>query len=665
MKRIFTTAIISALTLTGALSTFADDPSYLPEAEVNGHRCYYYAAERGESVYGIAEKYGWDPEIFMQFNPGAIELKSGQVVYYPIEDQSFKQTKEDSVAKTAAQEKTLQAVKVDKTLSRPQEHLIDQEAKVAETPKYTKVESSPNAETKANSNTKAEVVSTPAKVVNAKIYTVKENQSIVDIARANHMSVQQLMTLNPGLTLDNVTEGMSLKVTPGSDMDHSELRQVTDYILTGQKSYKVKKDDSWSSIAHKHKIDTLQLQQANPTVSTLVKGEKIIIPQFKAEQVERMMPVIDPRESSVFGLQEIYDITHERFTKQAGKETTIDVGVIVGCSDAGSRRRDLEFLKGFMLGVQAEKYPDIDINIRGVDLADYGSLDKALESHDMDNCKLIFCSVDKDFPQELIDYCDSRNILLFNVFDAKTDIAALSPNTVQILPPSEYFYDRTSDFLTRVMNDRIFLFVNTVSDDPESMSGAVRSRLFDTAPERIVDLSNAESLANFNFDPTRSYTVISDAGTKKEIAATLNALEKIVDEYPNMPLSIVGRASWIVYANSLEQLLRKLDTYIPSRFIYDSDSEQSKAFVTKFRSYYDAAPVNSLPMYSVMGYDVAQYFMNEYIKYNGDLNHAEPGQGQLQIEFRPEREEAYDGFLNKRVYLLHFTPFSTTEKISL
>lgn len=619
MKKIIISSVLAFLTIFPSLIGYADNTSYLPVVERNGEQCYYYAADKGESVYGITEKFGWDPSVFMQYNPNAVDIKSGQIFYYPCKS----------------------VVTVDN-----------------DTVNTDRGQSTPGIGTSKIEN--------KAKDLKTEYYEVGDGETILDIAHKNHMSVSQLMMTNPGLTLDNLSAGERLKVIPGADMMRAELRDVKEYILTGQKSYKIKNNDTWQSIAVKNKLDTLQLQQANPDVKHLTKGQKIIIPQFRDTIVTKWQPVVDMRENTAGGIKEIYDQTHKRLKQKTelNTPTTLNVAILVSCDDAVGRRRDLEFLKGFMLGMQGKDFKKCDINLKGIDLADYGNLSKTLQSGVLDNADMVICSVDRDFPLELVQHCDLNDIMLFNVFDAKTDISTMSRNAVQLLPPSSYFYDRTADFLTRIMNDRVFLFVDAVNDDPESMCGAVRTRLQNVPQADIIDLTDAGALAAFAFNPAKSYTVISDAGSKEEITATLKVLEELVNKYPNMPLSIVGRANWIVYGTAMESLFRKLDTYIPSRFLYE-ETPQTRDFNSRFRNFYDAMPLNTLPGYSLMGYDVADYFLPQYIETEGDLNQATPGEGQLQIEFRPDRVSMYDGFMNKRVYLLHYTPFATTEKISL
>lgn len=630
---------VAAMMLTAA-QTALSDTSYLPVVQKNGENCYYYSAEKGESVYGIVNKFGWDTDTFMRYNPDASNLKGGQVVYYPcVADK-------DSPAPGRPEEPSVAAEKLPARGNIP-------EISVSELAKATATARTGSA--------------TVVKDVNPEKYKVRTGDTFASITKARRTGIKALFRGNPGLTPENLEPGVEVMVFPGTDMENAAYRNVTEQVRSGQKKYKVKQKDTWYSIARKNHIDTLQLMGANPEVKLLQKGTRIVIPHFKDTVVNKLVPVEDARVNSLGGLREIYKEVKTRHCKNgmAKPANTLDVAVLVSCDDANGRRRDLEFLRGFMLGLDGRKPSDSSVKLKGVDLADYGSLTRALKSGDFDDVDVITCSVDKEFPQELVSFCKERNIMLVNVFDAKTDISSALATGVQLLPPSSYFYDRASDFLTRVMSDRTFIFVDYDSSDDENMSGAMMQRLQDSGIKKIVNLADADALAAYDFNPASSYTVISDAGTKDNISKTLDTLEAIVDKYPNMPLSIVGRPNWMVYSSSLEKLFRKLDTYIPSRFLFDDDSQQSRDFTSRYKSFFNSAPLRSMPMYSVMGYDVATYFVDQCLETGVDLNYAEPAEGMLQLDFRLDRPEMWDGFMNRRVYLLHFTPFATTDKISL
>lgn len=52
---------------------------------VKGNECLVYDVNKGESLYGIAKKYGWDIKLLQEYNPEMnSELKKGDKLYYPI-----------------------------------------------------------------------------------------------------------------------------------------------------------------------------------------------------------------------------------------------------------------------------------------------------------------------------------------------------------------------------------------------------------------------------------------------------------------------------------------------------------------------------------------------------------------------------------------------------
>lgn len=630
MKRIITSIFVAAALLCTAAPAFAvvpaDNTIALSTVIQDGKKCYLYIAEKGESIFGIAAKYHWDEETLARFNPGLETTMKGQRVYYPC----------------------------------PEEKPAAQPARMA-SPKPS------------GSQPSIATVSADDLHLKSELYTVPRTMTVTQAAVENRMPLVDLFRINPGLGVDSVEAGTRLKVMPGLDMRHKELRQVTERKQVSSTTYKAKKNDTWEKIQgsftkkKKARFTVDELRKANPGV-TLAKGVVISIPDYRDTLVNKYVPVRDAREDLQQGVRELYAEAHGRKTSNMSADGTynLNISVLVSGNDAKDRRRDMEFLKGFMLALDGKKFPGYDITLHGIDIADYGNLQKVIDSGKLANSDMVIYPADSDFPVNLADYCTSRDIMFLNVFDAKTDVADASAWGVQLLPPSAYFYDRASDFLSRVMNDRTFIFIDFDDNgDGDSMSAAMMNRLKDVGINKIVLLPDADALAEYDFNSALSYTVVSDASRQAEIMETFEVLEKVVDKYPNMPLSIVGRATWIVNASRYEKLLQKLDTYIPARFYYDSDAGASKDFNAKFRSMYSAAPLNTMPMYSAMGYDVANYFIDTFVKTDGDFNRSEQDEAALQLDFRPERSEPWKGMMNRRVYLLHFTPFMTTDKIGL
>lgn len=599
---------------------------YLPTVTHAGKQCYYYTVTKGETVYGITHRFGWDEEVFMQYNPQAANLKAGNVVYYPCPKQE---------AKSEAEQK---AAKVDRSLSYDYKKTVN-----------------------ANENIKSASTDTLRAKIEPIIYNVNSGETLYSIAQANNTTISRILRDNPGLKPTGLQAGQRLRLFPGSVKEHIETRTVTEKKRNGEAQYKATNDDNFTTIAARFNITEQQLREANPKLKEVKKGKKLTVPLFTDTLVSKPVLVLDARENTAAGLQQIY--AEQRGLIPAGEP--LDITLVVNTAN-GEKRRDVEFMKGFMLGLESLKKTAGKVTVHVKEVKNLNELKSLLANPTTAKTDLLLTSFDKDTPTIVQDFAKNSGVPTVNVFDAKTDFSALGPNGIQLLPPSDYFFDRASEYLTLVMPDRRFIFVGeALNDADESMSASVLSRLKDSNAQNVVQLADNAALAAYRFNPALSYTIISDAGTKDEVKAVLDVIDDVIERYPGLPLSLVGRPTWVVYAPNMEERFQKVDTYIPSRFVPASVNGASKDYEKLHSKTYGTAPLHTLPAYSAMGYDTARYLISTMSKARGDLNEAVQGQGAVQLDFRLERPELWSGLMNRSVYLLHYTPFMTTDKIQL
>lgn len=636
---------IMACLAIGAFSTLAwADSDYLPKVEHAGKQCYYYKVGKGETVYGITKRFGWDEQIFMKLNPAAADLKGGQVVYYPCSNQT-PAPKPQGHAQKPEQAKP---ARVDRSLSF--DYRPEQKAAVPDAVKQAKP---------------AEILKpAPADTLRAAlqpiIYNVGDRETLASIVEANNTTATRILKDNPGLRPGHLEAGMRVRLYPGSIKENVQTRTLSEKREKGSATYKAVQGDDFASVARRFNITEEQLRAANPKLRELKKGKKLTVPLYEDVTVTKSVLVLDAREGTPTGLEEIYAEIHGL----KAKGEPIDVTLVISTAP-DDRRRDTEFLRGFLLGLESIKTKKYRVNLHVLEAKDNAELKKALASKTALTSDLLLTAFDKNIPAAVRDFAKTKGVNTVNVFDAKTDFSSLSPHGVQMLPPSDYFYDRASEYLTLVMPGRRFLFVGTDEGDAESMSAAVLGRLQDAPASSVIKLPDTQALADYKFNPALSYTIVSDAGSKDEVTAVLDVIDDVVERYPGLPLSLVGRPTWIVYAPALEKRFQKVDTYVPSRFVPAADSDAAKSYEALYRRHYESKPLSTLPAYGAMGYDAARYLIPVAAASGGDLNGAEQATDAVQLDFRLERPELWEGMLNKSVYLLHYTPFMTTDKIQL
>ena len=68
---------------------------------------------------------------------------------------------------------------------------------------------------------------------------------------------------------------------------------------------------------------------------------------------------------------------------------------------------------------------------------------------------------------------------------------------------------------------------------------------------------------------------------------------------PLAEIKVLGRPNWIVYdESSMEEKFHAAEVLVPSRFFYDRSSDESRRFVTYYKSLFDRTPAKSFPMQS-------------------------------------------------------------------
>lgn len=592
----------------------------LPVINHDGKDCYFYTVKGNESVFGLLSRFGWDEETFMRYNPKAANLKKGMVLYYPMI--------------------------IDMATPQP--------AAVAES---SAIISTETASPSLSQESATSEVTTPQVPAEPFVYTVKAGDTLYALARTYNTSVADIFRANRGLRETDLDEGMRLRIVPGAP--GSDMRQVpmVEKKMVGKRVYKTQAADTWESLAADSGITAEMLRAVNDSDEPLVKGKKIIIPLVADTTVMRTQRVVDPREDTAEGRLMIYNEVHRL-------GSPLEVTLLTGTT-AEDKKRDLEFVRGFLLALDTFKSDGsrIKLHVRQADPASL-SADVLASDSALGASSLIIASYDKDFPASLSAYASEREKQVINVFDAKSDLYLSSAGVMQLLPPSADFYGSCVDFLMAGKPDSKYIFI--AEDDPgdEAVSLLLLERLIREG-RSYETLPSYDALREYSFVPSETYVVVSDLNRRSDISRLATDIAEAMESTPGVQISLVGRPTWVVFADQLKEKFQKADTYVPSRFFLDGDDRAVKDFEAAYQAAYDTAPLKSFPAYAAMGYDVARYYLRHLLENGGDMNGAESCTDALQLDFRPERPEMWSGMLNGCVYLIHFTPYNTVDKIRL
>lgn len=629
-----------ALAVLAACMVLTAEASTLSKVTVMGRPYYRYDVKKGDTMYGVARELGWDINILQSTNQQQMtSLTKNAVLYYPAE------TDNEKVAAASAK-------KADKQGKQVRHHIRSGEtlysiSRLYDVPVARLEELNPGSK----NGIKADewLLISDENKGNGGFHTIAPGETIYGVSKANGISVGALLSANPGISETNFRAGDVIRLPEAGSGLKMEPRMVTEQTLSGFKIYKVKKNDTWKSIAGAHGISAEELRNANRGVE--LKNKVIIgIPVIETRAVERQVADSDPRESTSDGLEEIYREVHGITATENHPEVRMAVLL-----EEPESRKDRQFMRGLLLAVNDLKNSGTRIALKAIDLGKGATAigDDLSEF----NPTLMATTAEKQVPAWLVDYSDTNNIPLVNTLDVKDISYQANPYMVQLITPSEYFNDRVAEWLHDKYTDYSLVF--TGEEDPTDALASSLKSIWDPSKVRSRSI---EDLKSMPLNERGKYLLYSYPVKRNEVSAFLDVVNEATTRTPLASVAVLGRPNWIVYDESLENKFHNNNVMIPARFYLPANERNNSRFAIEYRQMFDAAIPNSFPVYSALGYDVANYFIKGLAGAEGDINALPASHDTLQSDFSLARPSNWSGLLNTAVFMVQFTPYDTIEK---
>lgn len=621
----------------------AADTQRLPIVEILGQNYYYYTVKKGESLYGICNMLGWNPQTVAKLNPQATKkLEKDMRIYYPTGNATPEP--DGPVAKM-----TDEAVPVTHVIKKGE--TVYSIARQYGIPVERIYEANPGSRNGIKAGESLRINQSDPDIKNGGemyYYTVKNGDTLYKIARQFNTSIEDILTLNPGVSENNFRAGSTIKITPGSQASKTRTEIVKEERLNGFDTYKVGKNDDWNSIAQKTGADADDIRQANPDVGKLRKNATITIPKVEQVNVEREYIEEDPREKTQEGIRELYE---EVNNVDKSADNRMRVALLI---DNPSSQKDLEFTRGMLVALDEMKgngtKVELDV-LRGPFRSDVDSLVSRLAE-----ANLIISTAEKDFSKELADFAQDRRIELVNTFDVKNELFNENPSMVQMLPPSSYFNEAVASYLKATYPNSILITVGT-ADASDNIAELLREH-FKTRKHLSID-----GVQTFEFKPDESYLVYVYPQRQADVSRALSHLSE-ARERTYAEMAVVGRPSWVTLVDNLGDRFSDLEVMVPSRLYFDETDGSSRAFTRHYEQMFGHELVKSFPVYAAAGYDVANYFIPSLIANGGDFNAGMKRSASVQQDMNLERISNWGGFVNPLSYMVKFLP-GMTEKIEI
>lgn len=648
--------LIAIMMAASVAVSAAESITDLPTKTVNGKTYYYYEVQPKESVYSLCRRFNISKEELLRYNPSVSDgLKAGQDLLFPYSTSVNVSSVTTSGVNTASV-RTYEVQKGDTGygISRKFNISLDDfyswnpDAKDGVRAGQTVVVSSsvPASPIQAMNTT-------PMVANGTRTHVIGDHETLYKIAQDNGITVGDILALNPSLDAAYYQSGTTILLPSVRDnaLDAGTSMPSTSVMPDGN-IYIAKEYDTFYSVATGHGISVEQLQAANPDVDMIQAGMEIIIPQACAEQ----------------------GTAPELLAKETGDTLTVAIALPLMLSQQQRTKQAqlyLEFYKGFLLAVDSLR--NIGKPLRILTYDTQGSMlgaSQVLTDPMLATAKVIIAPEQPDQLTMFADYGRRNNINVLNLFVVKNDAYLSNPNVMHANIPHDAMYSKAIDYF--VANaygyTPVILSRNEGARDKQEFVDKLKARLQSDGKEYLeINYTGELTPAQLaQLEPARGYVFIPVSSKHDEFTkATAAILELNKENTYNDRFRLWGYPEWLTFRGDLLTNMHDLNTYIFSRFYTGVDDYATKEIDDRFTEWYGGKMAAAVPNQGVFGFDTGMFLIKALNANDGDFSRFTPSYDGVQNGFNFINAAPGGGWINDEMYIIHYTPAKTVNKMGL
>ena len=497
-------------------------------------------------------------------------------------------------------------------------------------------------------------------------HTIQAGETLYRLSVKYNVTTQAICEANPGLSSSNFRSGQVIVIPVQSQSPVLETSQPTVKDEPTEKKndwkdmHKVERKETIYSISREYGITEEELIAANPELKKgkLKRGTFLFIPYGKNDRKEQSTENVTKELTN----EEIFN-QYESTQKDIN---TIKAAVMIPFMTGQTTNKDdqirmVEFYEGFLMAVDSLKKQGVSIDLYAYDTKGSSATTKnILAKKEMKDMDIIFGPAKTQNIDELAAFADKNNIRLVIPFTPKVDEVFNNPHIYQVNTPQSYLYSEVYEHFTRKFTDSNVIFLNAGNGDIEKdefvkgmktelKNKGIKYRDFIVTDNFYEITTVMDTLKNNVFIPT--------SGKSTALVKILPQLTQIRRERPNYQINLFGYPEWQTYTNDYLASFYEIGTYFYSSFYTNNLFPAAINFTHSYRRWYSKDMANIYPKYGMLGYDIAYFFLKGLSKYGNKLEenlssiHVTP----IQTGFKFERVNNWGGFINRKVFFVHFS----------
>ena len=502
-------------------------------------------------------------------------------------------------------------------------------------------------------------------------HTIQAGETLYKLTTIYNISAKAICEANPGLSAENFRIGQVILI-PLEQEQETEATQtpaekpaIQGPVQSRCKDmHKVKRKETVFSVSREYGISEQELIAANPELRTekLKKGKFLCIPYTSAgnnqkEQEQPVSPTTIPTDNELF----------DKSKKENPKISTIKAAVMLPFMTDGSGNRDeqirmVEYYEGFLMAVDSLKEKGVSIDIYTYDTYNNTSSVKSILAKDeMKNMNIIFGPAYPEQVKPVADFAKKNNIRLVIPFTSKGNEVFNNPSIYQINTPQSYLYSEVYEHFTRKFTNANVIFLDAEDGDKDKadfIKGLKEELKGKHIPftELKGEAITPESLKGA-MNATLDNVFIPTSGTNIALIKLLPQLIVTLRDNPDYRMQLFGYPEWQTYTNDHLASFYELDTYFYSSFYTNNLFPEAIRFSSAYRKWYSKDMSNTFPKYGMLGFDTGYFFLKGLSQYGSNLEDKlnKVTVTPIQTGFKFERVNNWGGFINRKVFFVHFT----------
>ena len=500
-------------------------------------------------------------------------------------------------------------------------------------------------------------------------HTIQAGETLYRLSVKYNITTQAICEANPGLSSENFRSGQVIiipvqqaskveKETPKPTAKEETTVKMNDW----KDMHKVERKETIFSISREYGITEEELIAANPELKNgkLKKGAFLFIPygknDIKAQQTESEPTAKELTNEEIFN--QLEDSKKDIKTIKAAIMLPFMAGTSANMDE---QIRMVEYYEGFLMAVDSLKKQGVSIDLYTYDTKGReATLNSILAKKEMKNMDIIFGPAKTQDINALASFADKNNIRLVIPFAPKVDQVFNNPHIYQVNTPQSYLYSEVYEHFNRKFSGSNVIFLNAGNGDREKdeFIKGMKAELKDNG------ISYHDFTVTDNFyeiitvmDTLKNNVFIPTSGKSTALVKILPQLTQIRRERPNCQMNLFGYPEWQTYTNDYLASFYEIDTYFYSSFYTNNLFPAAVNFTQAYRRWYSKDMANIYPKYGMLGYDTGYFFLKGLSKYG---NKMEENLGSIQVTpiqtgFKFERVNNWGGFINRKVFFVHFS----------